>query len=43
MRNPFNTLSTLDVGGREYQYYDLGKLAAAAGKDLSRLPTPSAS
>jgi aconitate hydratase len=34
----FKTRSELSAGGKSYQYFSLPKLAAALGKDLSKLP-----
>jgi aconitate hydratase len=36
--NSYKTLSTLDAGGKKYQYHSFKKLEAATGKSLKRLP-----
>ncbi|MEM7617089.1 MAG: aconitate hydratase AcnA [Pseudomonadota bacterium] len=34
----FNSKSTFELDGQEYEYYDIKKAAAAIGKDLDKLP-----
>ncbi|MEZ5691293.1 MAG: aconitate hydratase AcnA [Rickettsiales bacterium] len=37
-KNSFNTKSTIDAGGNEYEYYSLPKSYESLGSDLKRLP-----
>jgi aconitate hydratase len=37
-KNSFNTLSTMTVDGKTYQYHSMKKLAAATGVDIAKFP-----